>query len=357
VTNPNRAGSRRFPDRRDEPDHRLDLLAAALEHAARGWRVFPLRPGTKRPALHRAGRCPGTGTCSGGHAGWEQRATSDPDRIRAAWSRAPFNIGVACGPSGLVAVDLDTPKSPEDQPPESWNRRGVRDGHDVFALVCERAGQPVPWDTYRVRTARHGTHLVFTAPAGIELRNTEGDHGAGLGWKVDTRAHGGYVVAAGSITPQGTYQVDHAGPARPLPAFLTTLLTPPPPAPCSVGAPSTVPTGATRLEGYLAAAVAGEAEHVATAVAGTHTRTVFNAALTLGRLTPHHLDPGLVEHALLAAAGPIITGPCDCTARELTRTIRNGLRYGADRPRHLTPPQPSRLGRAARQGRRERGVA
>ena len=74
------------------------LLSAALDYAARGWHVFPLRPGQKRPALQ---------------SDWEGRATTDPDRIRGCWEHDDYNIGIACGPSGLVVVDLDTPKEPE----------------------------------------------------------------------------------------------------------------------------------------------------------------------------------------------------------------------------------------------------
>ena len=91
-------------------DTRSALLRAALDAAEHGWHVFPLRPDTKRPALHGEKTCTGAGPCAGGHRKWEQRATTDPDRIRAAWTRAPFNVGIATGPSGLVVVDLDTPE-------------------------------------------------------------------------------------------------------------------------------------------------------------------------------------------------------------------------------------------------------
>jgi hypothetical protein len=83
--------------------------------------VFPLRPGTKRPALHRFDRCPRTGPCQHTHQGWERRATTDPDRIRAAWAASDHNIGLATGPSGLVVIDLDT-ATPSETPPEPWDQ-------------------------------------------------------------------------------------------------------------------------------------------------------------------------------------------------------------------------------------------
>lgn len=309
------------------------LLAAALAAAERGWQVFPLRAGSKKPALHGDSPlrpCPRTGVCRDGHQGWEQRATGDPERIRAAWARGAFNVGIAAGPSGLLVVDLDTPKSADDVPPESWNRGGIRDGRDVFAAVCAQHGHPAPWETHQVGTARGGTHLYYQTPPDVRLRNTEGEQGTGLGWKVDTRGWGGYVVAAGSITPHGSYQTTLDGDPITLPTWLAERLTPTPPTPPTVALQPT-----KDLPAYVEAAIRGEAAHVADAPGGQHTRTVFNAALTLGRLTPHHLPPETAVAVLLSAAGHIITGPCECTTREIERTIRNGLRYGANRPRHL----------------------
>ncbi|WP_370027732.1 bifunctional DNA primase/polymerase [Planotetraspora sp. GP83] len=92
---------------------------------------------------------------------------------------------------------------------------GVNDGADVLAVLCEQAGQPLPFDTFTVRTRRGGLHLYFTAPiGGPVLGNTQGSRG-GLGWLIDTRAHGGYVVGPGSVVdlPDGTgpYEVIRAG--------------------------------------------------------------------------------------------------------------------------------------------------
>jgi hypothetical protein len=109
------------------------LLAAALAYAERGWHVFPLRPGSKQPALHGGDRCPRTGLCRDGHLGWEQRATTDPARIHTCWTHGPaWNLAIACGPSDLVVIDLDAPKGAVLPPPE-WVGQGIRDGKGVFA--------------------------------------------------------------------------------------------------------------------------------------------------------------------------------------------------------------------------------
>src|ERR1044072_4121555 len=115
------------------------LLAAALNAAERDWRVHPLLPGGKASALHGERSCPLTGECADGHVKWEQRATTDPDRIRTAWSAGAFNVGIAPGPSGLVVVDLDVPKE-EDQRGSS----AAPCGATSFLALCERAGEPWP---------------------------------------------------------------------------------------------------------------------------------------------------------------------------------------------------------------------
>lgn len=137
---------------------RTALLHAALNAAEQGWDVIPLRPGDKRPALHGEASCPGIGGCAAGHRKWEQRATTDPDRIRAAWSTIPFNVGIATGPSGLVVIDLDMPKSKGKGNSNADTPSGVT----TFQALCERTGQTVP-ATRTVRTASGGVHLYFTA--------------------------------------------------------------------------------------------------------------------------------------------------------------------------------------------------
>ncbi|MFD0468187.1 bifunctional DNA primase/polymerase [Nonomuraea thailandensis] len=161
-----------------------------------------------------------------GFTNWETRATRDPGRIRAWWQRAPYNAGIATGPAGLVVIDLDRPK-PGQRSPREWNLPGICDGADVFALLCQRAGIPIEWETLQVRTRRGGLHLYYTAPPGTRLPSTNGS----LGWLIDTRAWGGYVVAPGSTVtlPDGTgrYTVQHATRPAPLPPPCSSSSNPP----------------------------------------------------------------------------------------------------------------------------------
>lgn len=260
------------------------LLTVALGVAERGWHVFPLRPRDKRPALHGETACTGTGDCAAGHRKWEQRATTDPDRIRKAWSAGAFNVGLATGPSGLVVVDLD--------PVKAKDPKGTPDGVTSLQALCERAGQTVP-ASYRTRTASGGHHLYFTAPDGVRLGNSAGR----LGKHIDTRAHGGYVVGAGSTLLNGTYEVVDPTDPVPLPEWLYALLTPRQPSRGLTVAP--VPVRASR---YAAAALRAETAAVAGAGEGVRNWTLVRAARALGRFIPSgDLARHEVEQALNSA--------------------------------------------------------
>ncbi|MEV7319853.1 bifunctional DNA primase/polymerase [Streptomyces sp. NPDC093970] len=279
------------------------LLRAALDTAGRGWHVFPLRPGGKPPALHGERACPRIGECGAGHRKWEQRATTDPDRIRAAWSQAPFNVGIACGPSGLLVVDLDVPKDKgsSDAP----------DGAATFGALCERAGHAVP-ETYRVRTASGGEHLYFTTPTGARLPNTAGT----VARSVDTRAGGGYVVAAGSITPAGVYEALCGPVVAPLPSWLQSILQP---APKPAQAPSGSVAGQSRR--YADVALTNETRNVATAQQGAREGSLFRAARALGRFVAWGDLPRHVVEQALQEAGQA----AGLSAAECRSTLRSAL--------------------------------
>ncbi|MER7577370.1 bifunctional DNA primase/polymerase [Streptomyces sp. NPDC126514] len=288
-------------------------LSAALDAASRGWHVFPLIPGAKRPAVR----------------DWETRATTDRERITRCWTHAPYNVGIATGPSGLIVVDLDTPKGPDDTPPAEWAAHGVTDGADVLALLYERHSQPFPADTYSVRTWSGGTHLYFAAPEGEPLRNTAGDSARGLGWKVDTRAVGGLVVGAGSIFAGEPYAVARNAPVAPLPGWLAELLRP---APLPPQRPVTVPLTARDRRGkFLNAAVNGELARVTGSGEHQHNNALYIASVALGQLVAGgELGAFEVTEKLTEAALSVGQGE-----REARRTIASGLRAGANRPRQV----------------------
>ena len=306
---------------------RLHPGAAALACARRGWHVFPLTPGAKTPLA--------------GFTDWEANATSDPDRIRAFWSTGCYNVAIACGPSGLIVLDLDTPK-PGETPPEDWAMDGVETGADVLAVLCERHGQPFPFDTFTVTTRRGGMHLYFTAPPGSAFRNSCGRHRTGLGWLIDTRAHGGYVVAPGSVVDQpdgtGPYTVTNPAPAAPLPGWLADLLsatcTPTPP----LGAPGRSREVAD-LPAYVQAALKGEAARVVEAVPGGRNHALNKAAYNLGRLVGSSLLPEETAWEVLWDAVAVHLGPdrtADIHPADARATIRSALAAGARNPRTIT---------------------
>ncbi|MGY4907115.1 bifunctional DNA primase/polymerase [Streptomyces sp. 900116325] len=282
------------------------LLSAALQAAERGWHVFPLRPGDKRPALHGETACPRTGPCTTGHLKWEQRATTDPDRIRAAWSAGAFNVGIATGPSGLVVVDLDMPNSEEDAP----------DGAANLSALCERAGQPVP-RTRTIRTASGGQHLYFSAPAAARLHNTAGT----LAPLVDTRAWGGYVVAAGSVVNGRRYTVGGPALINPLPPWLKQGLLPPhPQAAATVPGPAPVPLRAHR---YAETALQRERGTVRAAGEGRRNTTLLASVRAVGRFVAWGDLPRHVVEAAFQAEGEAI----GLAAAECRATITSALEW------------------------------
>ncbi|MQA06847.1 MAG: DNA primase [Streptosporangiales bacterium] len=292
---------------------------AALTAAGLGWHVFPLAPGSKRPVFR----------------AWETHATTAPDRIRRYWTAHPrHGIGIACGPSGLLVIDIDRSKSNADSRPPEWQRPGITDGLDVLAAVCEQAGEPLPPTTYTVATPSGGRHLYFAQPAGTELRNTQGEYG-GLGWLIDTRGHGGYVAAPGTTVSGRSYAVVDDGPVVDLPAWLVDKLT------ALAASAAAEPVGPTRLRTghlsrYVDRAVRAEVAHVrAVQHEGGRNHALFMAAQNLGQLVAGGaLDEATAREALLAAAADHLAAGA-YTSREAHRTIASGLAAGARRPRRI----------------------
>ncbi|GGM65759.1 hypothetical protein GCM10012275_40460 [Longimycelium tulufanense] len=314
------------------PRERIEALRdAALACAARGWPVFPIRPGAKKPAppLHHADRCPGTGPCRAGHRGWEQRNTTDPAVIGRHWRAHPdHNIGLPTGPAGLLVVDLDILK-PGKALPEDCTRWGATHGAQMLARLATEAGESVP-DTFTVRTPSGGTHLYFRQPAGQRLGSTRGTL-AGL---IDTRGWGGYVVAPGSTTRDRAYAVINDRAPVEVPTWLVHRLTVrPSPA---VSAPREI--APAKVNAYVNAALTGEQERISTAPSGQHNRAQWIAGLAVGQLIgAGQLDHDTALRELMEAAQVHITGPCGCTERGVRAAIAWGLTVGARNPRRINP--------------------
>lgn len=309
------------------------LLTWALHIAERGWPVFPLRPNSKVPALHSVARCPGTGACANGHAGWEQRATTDPAVVKRCWSHDAYNIGLATGPAATVVLDLDVAK-PDEAPPEGWNMLGISSGSEALAWIALQAGHSTP-ETYTVATPTGGRHLYFRAPKGVELRNTQGVHG--LGWLVDTRGHGGYVTAPGSRLPHGSYQLLDDRDPMDLPGWLVQRLTPKPRE--RLSRPHEI--GSANRHGYLRSALDREAKRVTGAVPGARNKSLFIAACALGQLVAGGALSADEVWAVLEHASDLHVNAGAYGERQRQNTISSGLTAGASRPRTLDEGDPA----------------
>jgi Bifunctional DNA primase/polymerase, N-terminal len=279
------------------------LMSSALSLAERGWHVFPCVPGGKRPALR---------------GSWQDHATAGPAGIRAWWSQAAYNIGIACGPSGLVVIDLDVPHGTGKI--SSAEGRSAVSGADVLAALCDQHGRPYPLPTYVVGTPSGGCHLYYAAP-GSAVRNSAGR----LGPHIDVRADGGYVIGDGSRIGERAYTARDARTPVPLPAWIAVLLTERPPA----GASLPVPRRGARGMAYAMAALHEETRLVAAARPGTRNDTLNRAAFSLGQLVAAGLLPPLAVASTLADAAERAGLPPD----EARRTIRSGLAAGARCPR------------------------
>jgi hypothetical protein len=279
------------------------LLRSALALASRGWYVFPCATGTKRPALR---------------GNWQDHATTDPSRIRDWWAFRPYNIGIACGPSGLVVIDLDLPRGAN---------AGAATGAIALTELCQRSGKRYPSETFTVQTPSGGTHLYFQAPSSA-IPNSA----SRLGTHIDVRAQGGYVLGTGSRVGGGLYAPTNTALPAPLPAWIARALEEERPPSQAVPAPRSRAGNASAVP-YALAALREEATRVATAPEGTRNDTLNRAAYSLGQLVGGGCLPDEAVTAALADAARDSGLP----EREAARTIRSGMTAGARRPRAPLP--------------------
>ncbi|MFD3481336.1 bifunctional DNA primase/polymerase [Streptomyces sp. NPDC058695] len=338
-------------------------LATAHWFAGRGWPVHPLSPGRKTPAGSCADcRAPGHSYegcgcmvegrwCHGFRA-----ATLDAARINRWWGTNPRSgVGVSCGPAGLVVIDID---AHERQLPdrgsllpgipiaEQVDLTGLANGFHTLGVLAALRGATSPaqdTSTMRVRTPSGGLHVWYRAQPGRRYQCSTGSGGGrALAWQVDVRAHGGYIVAPGTVTDAGPYTA--MGPVRepaPLPAWLARELDrtghlPRPPAPRPVvprarQAVIAAGGGRTAASRVLRASLADVSACAAVPEGAAFSEKLNRAAYIAGGLVAAgHLDADEAERSLTEAAALARGGQ----ERRCASIIRSGLRAGQLHPLH-----------------------
>ena len=266
-------------DRREDPPAGLRGAAQRLIDA--GYFVFPCKRRDKTPL-----------TEHGCHD-----ATTSTRQVEAWWRRWPgANIGIACGSSGLLVVDLDGNAA-----------------LSVYAALEEvHGGTPT-----LTSVTGSGWHLIYADESG-QGRNTAGLIGPGI----DTRGPGGYIIAPPSVHPSGrryAWMDDLRQPA-PVPDWVLARLRPPAP-PKLRGL-----EGGSRVLGH--ARLEGAARRVGETPVGNRHAALFWCAALAGEL----VADGVVseDHArwLLSRAAEK-NGLASEDPADVLRTISDGLTRGA----------------------------
>lgn len=159
---------------------------AAQEAIRRGWYVFPLLAGTKKPAIQ----------------GWPDASSREEHVIRRWSEQYPgCNWGLNCGRSGLAVIDLDT--------------KAGKDGQSSLLALETDHNARLLRDTFSVRTPSGGRHLYYSGTIRSTVNFRPG---------LDTRGTGGYVVLYGSSLAAGDYSIVNAAAVRPLPGWLGSAI-------------------------------------------------------------------------------------------------------------------------------------
>jgi len=159
------------------------MVTFALEYARRGWYVFPLHsvnPDTKRCTCGDQ-KCERTAKHPRTKHGVDD-ATIDATKISKWWKTWPnANIGLACGKSGVVVVDVDP-----------------RNGGDETFQELEKANGNLPRTPMQL-TGGGGVHYLLRRPI-----SSDTFRGRKLPGGIDIKADGGYIVLAPSSHASGT---------------------------------------------------------------------------------------------------------------------------------------------------------
>lgn len=143
---------------------RRSRLDVALDYGLNKFKVFPCKQ-NKSPLTNNGFK----------------NATEDLDQILEWWSKYPEAlVGLSCGENNLVVIDFD------------YHKPGLEDCLQEF---CGKYGLNFAEHPYTVTSQSGGLHAYFKAPDSVEIPSTTSKLLGG----VDTKGHGGYVIAADGI--------------------------------------------------------------------------------------------------------------------------------------------------------------
>ena len=291
-------------------------LESALAYAAKGWKVFPAPPGSKKSyksEKHSGGRKWGM--------------TSDADEIRAdftRWSNA--GIGIPTGAvNGIVVIDADTIAG-----------HGV-DGIAALDQLQAKHG-PLP-DTLQALTASGSLHNYLKHPGvGIKIKCSNSELGPGI----DVKGDGGMVIAP----PSNGRRWLNRNPIAELPAWLIELTKdrqPPPPKRLSIRERAQAAVRqweANRrggnAEAYAGAALEYEIRDLAGTADGGRNHALNRSAFSLLQLVhAGQLDRVDVERQLIDAciANGLMDDRDNGGIKNILRTIRSAEAAAIAKPR------------------------
>lgn len=302
----------------------------ALWYAQQGWFIFPVKPDTKHPYTEN---------------GYKD-ASSDPEVVAAWWQRWPdANIGLACGMSGMIALDGD---------PSKYTQESI----DFVGALWD--SPPTPNQS----TPTDGVHFLFRLPEEPKLNNSSGDLPPGI----DVRVNGYILLPQSSVTYHGDDAVTKGVPdghtgfyrwlhqpneveVQPLPDFVLERLRPkakPAALPVTPQQPSSNGNGhhnganGHRAQDdskvrYATAALDRELDILARAPMGGRNEQLNKSAFSLGQL----VAAGLLNESNVLQALESTAIAIGLEERETLATIRSGFNDGKKDPRQV--PEPPRL--------------
>ena len=272
-------------------------LDTALGHAHSGHAVFPCGP-DKKPRVK-----------------WRNDSTTDTAIIQQWWERWPDSlVGLDLAKSNTLVIDCD--------------RHGGPDGVEAWEVLCIA----YDYDTsrnYVVNTPSGGQHIYFYQATDNILGNRTGS----LPNSIDVRGDGGYVIAAGSVLPDGRrYDVANQGDPQSspvVPMWLQGLINKQRRDQSSNPAENNNAPPTDWERHYAAAALKKEANKVRVSAKGTRNNTLNAAAFNVGTL----IGAGCLDEYEATNELEVAAFMCGLDSDEIARTIKSGITDGKKKPR------------------------